>query len=699
MRLSKIEGPAGWKRWGWLPAVVVIALLPELCAFNFRWLQTAGYQPVEPSYTVSDGLEALGDGRYRYNGGEAAVEMTGLYQKIHNLHLDAGTTDGQALAVTVNMTDEAHSEYFALPQRKILRAEPRSLYLSLQTAGISEKLRLDFQLEEGAELEIAAVRLNARVPLYFSWGRFLAVLALLVLAFWLRPSSPLYKIRFSLSSWRQLAAVLTLAVLNGALFGVLACSNPAFTEPGWAHHQQYQKLAEALADGQLYLKEEPPEELAQIPNPYNPQARDEALRGTGKSYAWDTAYYNGKYYVYFGVVPVLLFYLPYYLLTGSGFPTYIGIYLMGLAIIFGVFFLFRQVVRRWFPKTPFVVYVLICLAVINGCGALWVMADPVFYSMPVTTGLALSMWGLTLWMMALNRLSPPEVLGSGGTAGAAASRSSKTGLLLAGGSLCMALVAGCRPQLLLGAFLAVPLFWDCVFKDRTLFSRRSWKRTVGFCLPVVLVAAGLMAYNAARFGSPFDFGANYNLTTNDMTSRGFRLGRIPLGLYMFLLEPPVFGAEFPFVQAAPYSSLYMGQTIYEAMYGGVLACCPFLWFWGAGVYARPRLREKKLGGIVALCGVSAVIIAVVDAQMAGILPRYQNDFSWLLFLGAALVVLVLYESLQSGRSRRLFYGFLLAACVLTLVYHLLFALSDRNMLDETRPALYYHIKHLVQFWL
>ena len=34
-----------------------------------------------------------------------------------------------------------------------------------------------------------------------------------------------------------------------------------------------------------------------------------------------------------------------------------------------------------------------------------------------------------------------------------------------------------------------------------------------------------MAYNAARFGSPFDFGANYNLTSNDMTQMCIRDSR------------------------------------------------------------------------------------------------------------------------------------------------------------------------------
>ncbi len=74
-------------------------------------------------------------------------------------------------------------------------------------------------------------------------------------------------------------------------------------------------------------------------------------------------------------------------------------------------------------------------------------------------------------------------------------------------------------------FLSLPLFWEEIKEKRFLKLRTIF----GFILPYLIVAAGLMYYNYARFGSPFDFGANYNLTTNDMTARGMELGRTGLG--------------------------------------------------------------------------------------------------------------------------------------------------------------------------
>ena len=675
--------------WGIGSVLVAIAL--EFLLFNFRWWQSADYRSSSVSFTVTDNLALTEDGSYRYTGrGEALVELPNIHQKIHNLYLPIQRTETKPLEVTLSFTDEAHANYRGLASRQILQTEKRSWYFAMQTAGKSEKIQIRLNLKADEAVRIGDIQINRPVPLRISAVRALIVFVLLMLIPLLRPSSPLYTLPFSPSSWKQVAAVGVLIILNASAFAGLAASNTNHTNPPWAHHYQYHKLAEALAHGQVYLDEKPPAELANTPNPYNPDLRAEAL--DGKPYAWDTAYYNGKYYVYFGIVPELLFYFPYYLLTGRGFPTYLGVFYAGIFLICGVFALFRKMVMRWFPKTPFLHYLLISLVCINGCGALQSMACPTFYSIPIITALALSVWGLYFWITALNRLSPPGHLAPNPAPGRA------TTPLLTAGSLCMALVAGCRPQILMGSALALPLFWNSVWKDRSLFSKSSWRRTLGFCLPYVLVAAGLMYYNVIRFGSPFDFGANYNLTTNDMPLRGFRLGRLPLGLFMYLFQPANLSANFPFVSPAPLTSNYQGETIYEAMYGGVLVCNAFLWIWLLLGYLRPRLKEKKLFAIPVLCISSAVIITIADTEMAGILTRYVQDFSWLLFLGAAILAFTLYEGIRRTRKQRYFHGILSVLVVCTLLYQLAVSLQFGGLANDM-PSRFFYLKYLFQFWL
>lgn len=63
---------------------------------------------------------------------------------------------------------------------------------------------------------------------------------------------------------------------------------------------------------------------------------------------WDTAYFEGKYYVYFGIAPVLFFYLPYYLITGQGFPTVAGTVFCEALFVLGIVMLLLELVKKIF---------------------------------------------------------------------------------------------------------------------------------------------------------------------------------------------------------------------------------------------------------------------------------------------------------------------------------------------------------------
>ena len=147
-----------------------------------------------------------------------------------------------------------------------------------------------------------------------------------------------------------------------------------------------------------------------------------------------------------------------------------------------------------------------------------------------------------------------------------------------------------------------------------------------------------MAYNAARFGSPFDFGANYNLTSNDMTHRGFRIGRLAPALFTYFLSLPVVQAVFPYLAGTKMQTNFMGMTITEVFYGGALVSLPLLWAFAALPLLRRRMaRQKDLRAMVLLPVLLAVILAALDCQMAGVLYRYLSDYLTPLLFAAALV--------------------------------------------------------------
>jgi drug/metabolite transporter superfamily protein YnfA len=268
---------------------------------------------------------------------------------------------------------------------------------------------------------------------------------------------------------------------------------------------------------------------------------------------------------------------------------------------------------------------------------LYLIKFPTFYSLPIACGLAFSVWGLYFWMRGR---APGHKCAN-----------------YVAGSLCMALVAGCRPQLLLLSFLAFPLFWRAYISKRRICTKEGICEFICLIAPYLIVAAGIMLYNHARFGSFTDFGANYNLTVNDMTKRGWNIGRLAPAFFSYFLQPPNIVGVFPFIQAADFSTTYMGQTIKEVTFGGIFACLPILWVL---LFVRPvvRLRNSQrssrtISGVIITLLISGVVIALVDAEMAGILQRYYADFSFMFLAAAVLVIFVINENLLDVKAQQL----------------------------------------------
>ena len=327
-------------------------------------------------------------------------------------------------------------------------------------------------------------------------------------------------------------------------------------------------------------------------------------------------------------------------MTGSGFPTFAGVLCNLCALIIGVFFLLDAFVKRYFPKASFGLFSLLYLFLVLGSGTFLMAVTPTFYNMPISMGAALSVWGLYFWM----RASEEEKL--------------KKGWLFTG-AVFMAAVAACRPQFLVFSLLAAVLFGGRLikqFKKGRQGVREGIKSSLCIFVPFIIIGGLLMYYNKARFGSAFDFGANYNLTTNDMTSRGFHLDRLPFGLFMYLLQPPEIGGRFPFLFASRMSPSYQGITIYEAMYGG------FLWYYpicAVFVFAgqiKRRLKEKGLWGFCLLSAALGVLVVCADIQMAGILQRYWSDFGLLFLLPAEVFAMALEERASENGAWRTVFG-------------------------------------------
>ena len=324
---------------------------------------------------------------------------------------------------------------------------------------------------------------------------------------------------------------------------------------------------------------------------------------------------------------------------------------------------------------------LIFITTVISCGLIFLVKRPDFYSIPIITGMTFSVFGIYNWIYGLYN-------------------EKNRNLRFLVGSLCMALVAGCRPQMLLLTFLAIPLFFKKYLIDKEIKTKKGVTELILLLSPYVVVATGLMYYNFIRFGSPFDFGSSYQLTTNDVTNRGFNMGRTGLGFFTYLFQPPVFTAEFPFLEKVTIRTNYVGKTIYENCFGGLITSTPILWFLALLGKAKNTLKEKKLLSYTLLLVVFGFILVFFDAQAGGLLQRYISDFGFIFFGAVILIIFALCENAKTESEKNLLDKLTLSSSFLSIFYSfaLAFSVSDVTI-DTMNPGLFTYLSEMVQFWL
>lgn len=694
-------------------AILAIAFCLESFVFNFNHFASQGYNTIDLKSQVT--LSHTEDGQFRASSVNHTLEFTNLNTEVKNVKIDfAGSQPAQNVDIVIHFTDEAHRTYFdsteytaGVPVVQIATNCEESEYVNLNTAGLVGNLKIDIVGDEiRYPVVVDGVYLNAKIPFHFDGGRFLLAAGILALIYVLRPRSSVYrsyiverpfksKLCIVLAIVVELWLVTSFLLLGSNLVGVATSSYNSGSwngaslvnvfEVGGENAQQYAELAKSMADGKLYLEEEPPDWLKTMEDPYDKGARDELQKSTGEAYLFDVAYYDGHYYVYFGVIPVLVFYLPFYLITGANFPTAIGVLVAVLAFVLGCSALLDRFARYHFKRVSLGLFLLLQMPLVFCSGILYLAKFPTFYSLPIAMALAFSVWGLYFWMRGR---------GSNGRA---------WGWYLAG-SLCMALVVGCRPQLTVLSFLAFPLFWRPFITKRHILTKRGALEFACLIAPYVVVLAGLLWYNDARFGSLLDFGANYNLTVNDMTKRGWSAGRLAPALFAYFFQPPNVTGVFPYIQAVDFATTYMGQTIKEVTFGGIFACLPFLWILP---FARRildlRIRQRAtrtIAGVIVVLLSTGVLVALLDAQMAGILQRYYADFSFMFLTASVLLAFIVNENLPyDSVARTLFLRVLGAVVAVSLVYSLLLCfVAETGWYSDVYPWAYQSILERFLFW-
>lgn len=425
-------------------------------------------------------------------------------------------------------------------------------------------------------------------------------------------------------------------------------------------YNAYEQLFDALMKHQLNIDVEPARELTEMLNPYDSTARDEA----GFYYLWDRAYYNGNYYCYFGIAPVLLVYFPFYFITKTVPSAHTVCFIMSAVTVPVIAALTVKAQKLFLKKVNLPLLLLSVMTVEFGSLVFTVQSSADMYYTAVQSGI------LFLALFLLTTLWAYEEK--------TAARKSVSFFLSA---VSLVLLVLSRPNLALFGAMAVPIYLNVLFcKEFSLKQKAA--QVLSFAVPLCIGGVFVMWYNFARFGSAFEFGSSYQLTVHDVREYSLSLSLLIPTFYYYFTKLPTFTGIFPFIDMDFVNIIkktgYEGYVYVTSTVGAfslpvnlmIAASGPMMLF----------QKNKVKSGFVLTGAVCVFAVAFTDMCLGGVNIRYLADIMLVLTLLSVTVLLDLYnESTDKSKLRlMLFVMFSLVLILSAAVGFFMIFENERN---------------------
>lgn len=669
----------------------------DIATDNGQWDYDEGNNVINKSTAVKDFKSENNNGSITYT---EELEINSVVSDIDViLDTTAKTVEGQLYYKDQSLTTEYSK--IGIDDWKIIKGMPASGHIKTHFAGKTSMLKILLKTDEDNGIKNIRIKVNYSKNFNFNLVRVLLLtllMAFIGVIYFSRNKKQMGLKMFTVVLLIQMAFILGLFMINNATFD----ENGKYTGENYSSEiDVYNELTLALAQGKVDLngvntqskaeEQEEIEALQKLDNPYEWKQR------AGMVYKWDRAFYNGKYYCYFGIVPVLFIYLPIYLITGILISTkYVSIFLILLTVIM-MYKLALTIADKWYRKVnPWIVLgTMACF--VNVSMLLYCVNGAKFYEVATVSALACALGGIDCIINAFEK------------------NKTKKKLLLAGAIL-MALSVGCRPNFALASFMVLPLVLNGLAKSggfkktkgkrknlinyiKAVFSKKNITAIVVFAVPYVIIGLGLMYYNYIRFGSIAEFGAKYQLTVYDTSYYKMTdLSKLPIAIARGLLMPPTVNSVFPYINAVAESSNYAGY-LYGISYVGILAN-PIMWLIVMLPWSLKRgIKKSGYRGFAIAGTVMGLFMCFFTTAMGGISLRYWADFAWMLFIPVIFVIFDLYTRAKERKIEKYMFSFLGVLVCATVIMHMLMIISPScSSLNNAVPEIFYRLQQMVVFW-
>jgi hypothetical protein len=429
------------------------------------------------------------------------------------------------------------------------------------------------------------------------------------------------------------------------------------------HHYEY--LVDGFLSGHTSLSVLPAPGLLRLRDPYDP-----AQNGPWR--LADASLYHGKFYLYFGPTPVLLM-LPWKVAFGHHLPQRLAVAAFAAAGMAALALLISGVRRRHFPEVSPLAAGLILVVALCASWLPVTLRRPDVWELPIAAECACLWWALYFLWRCLD------------------SDDGGRWALAAGAAI--ALMMGSRPTSLFAGAAVIALMFDL---------RRPADRRLPLAAAVAAAGGlGLLAYNAARFGSPLEFGQSYQLWgTDERQITHFSLRYFGYNAWVYLFALPDLSPYFPFVLAVPPGGEPAGHLGIDEVHGALVSIPVQLaslaalgWAWRA----RRDPGTAALRRTIIAAALSSAFAAFILFCFAGAVTRYTTE----LFAGAtvttAIGLMVIFGGPPGGHARNVVRLLAASAGVWTVAYVALASVEQRILFKKENPSVYAFAAHLLDY--
>lgn len=359
--------------------------------------------------------------------------------------------------------------------------------------------------------------------------------------------------------------------------------------------------------------------LEQDPNPYDTSNRN-------YHFFWDTSYYKGKYYCYFGIWPIISLFIPYKIITNNYLTTPLATLLYTIMAIFGTNIIFKEIIKKYFKNIHLETYIISIIYIIMGSKIFWCMYRPSFYELTSIASYTHIIFGLYLTLFNNNKIKN-----------------------LIGYTL-LALAVLCRPTSIFASILIIPKIINNIKTKNFKF-----KDFIILCIPYIIIGTFTMYINYIRFDSIFEFGTSYQLTTNNLSNYNFSFINCIYGIYYYLFGK-INIILSPLTIIDPPAQLHiLGDLNIEKIGGGIITTSIL----SIIILFIPKIfkfiKEKELKTYILLSLLLSLFIMGFSSSIGALIGRYMLDFNYLIYFITVILSLYTINHYNNKNMLKLYY--------------------------------------------